>query len=180
MSVSDTVRHASNRVIFETYPELGFNYRMTDIQAAVGREQLKRLDGIVRRRRELAANYQQLLSELPGITLPMEPDWARSNWQSYCIGLPSECNQKMVMQALLERGIATRRGIMCAHKEPAYSTQPWRSSHSLSYSEEAQDRGLLLPLFPQLEEEEQEHIASSLGEVIACEYVASARMTSPL
>jgi dTDP-4-amino-4,6-dideoxygalactose transaminase len=53
MSVPDTVRHGSNQVIFETHPVLGYNYRMTDIQAAVGREQLRRLPGIVARRREI-------------------------------------------------------------------------------------------------------------------------------
>lgn len=174
MSVSDSVRHASNRVIFETYPELGFNYRMTDIQAAVGRQQLKRLDRIAARRRELAAKYHRLLGDTPGLTLPLEPEWARSNWQSYCVGLPAECSQEDVMQTLLEHGIATRRGIMCAHRESAYSAQPWRSSSSLSYSEEAQNRSVLLPLFPQLEEEEQEYIASSLRKAVSYATVASA------
>ena len=54
MSVSDTVRHSANSVIFESYPEIGFNYRMTDVQAAIGREQLKRLPEIVSARREKA------------------------------------------------------------------------------------------------------------------------------
>lgn len=172
MSISDAVRHSSGRVIFEAYPELGFNYRMTDIQAAVGRQQLKRLHGIVVRRRELAALYQRLLRDIPGLTLPFEPAWARSNWQSYCIGLPAECVQQEIMQALLERGIATRRGIMCSHREPAYRIQPWRSSGSLLHSEQAQDRGLLLPLFPHLPEQELEHIVSSLRQIVTCEWVA--------
>ncbi len=76
------------------------------------------------------------------------------------------------MQALLERGIATRRGIMCSHREPAYGIQPWRSSGSLLHSEQAQDRGLLLPLFPHLPEQELEHIVSSLRQVVTCEWVA--------
>jgi perosamine synthetase len=172
MSISDSVRHSSGRVIFEAYPELGFNYRMTDIQAAVGRQQLKRLHGIVVRRREIAALYQRLLRDIPCLTLPFEPAWARSNWQSYCIGLPAECVQQEIMQALLERGIATRRGIMCSHREPAYGIQPWRSSGSLLHSEQAQDRGLLLPLFPHLPEQELEHIVSSLRQVVTCEWVA--------
>jgi dTDP-4-amino-4,6-dideoxygalactose transaminase len=174
MSVSDSVRHASNRVIFEAYPELGFNYRMTDIQAAVGRQQLKRLDEIAARRRELAAKYDHLLRDTPGLTLPFAPDWARSNWQSYCVGLPAECSQEEVMQTLLEQGIATRRGIMCAHREAAYAVQPWRSSGSLSHSEEAQDRSVLLPLFPQLKQAEQEHIVSSLRKAVSYEAVVSA------
>ena len=84
MSVPDTVRHGSDQVIFESYPTVGYNYRMTDIQAAVGREQLKRLPGIVRERRELAARYRELLAPIAGLGLPHEPAWARSNWQSFC------------------------------------------------------------------------------------------------
>lgn len=172
MSVSDSVRHSSNRVIFEEYPELGFNYRMTDIQAAVGREQLKRLGGLVARRRNLASLYGRHLHGIPGLKLPVEPDWARSNWQSYCVELPDEFGQQDVMQMLLERGVATRRGIMCSHREPAYRTHPWRAPGTLCRSEQAQDRGMLLPLYPQLDESEQQHVVFSLREAITCECVA--------
>jgi dTDP-4-amino-4,6-dideoxygalactose transaminase len=162
MSVADTVRHTSQRVIFETYPELGFNYRMTDVQAAIGREQLKRLPEIISRRRELAARYQELLADIPGLVLPSEPAWAKSNWQSYCVRLPEYADQVAVMQYLLDQGIATRRGIMCAHREPAYQTQPWRAGGSLCQSERAQDQCILLPLFQQLPGEEQEDVAVQL------------------
>jgi perosamine synthetase len=172
MSVSDSIRHSSNRVIFETYPELGFNYRMTDIQAAVGREQLKRLDTIVARRRQSADVYHRLLREIPGVTVPFQPDWARSNWQSYCVGLPVGCSQQKTMQILLERGIATRRGIMCSHREPAYQSHSWRAASPLTYSERAQDRAILLPLYLQLGETEQEHIASCLRQWITSECAA--------
>ncbi len=127
MSVPDTVRHSSSEVVFESYPELGFNYRLTDIQAAVGREQLKRLKEAVSLRREMAARYRVLLADIPGLILPTEPEWARSNWQSYCVRLPENTDQRQVMQAMLDEGIATRRGIMCAHLEPAYSAAgSWR------------------------------------------------------
>jgi perosamine synthetase len=139
MSVADTVRHSSAKVISESYPELGFNYRMTDLQAAIGREQLRRLPEMVSRRRELAQHYAELLGDIPGLRLPAEPDWARSNWQSYCVRLPSRARQRQVMQRMLDAGIATRRGIMCAHREPAYQNQPWRSAGPLKCSERAQD-----------------------------------------
>ena len=125
MSVPDTKRHASAEVIFEGYPAVGYNYRMTDMQAAVGCEQLKRLPEIVDKRRELAARYQTLLANIPGLTLPHEPDWARSNWQSYCVRLPESVDQKGVMQHMLDAGIATRRGIMCSHREGAYPADTW-------------------------------------------------------
>ena len=128
MSVSDTVRHSANSVIFESYPEIGFNYRMTDVQAAIGREQLKRLPEIVSSRREKAEIYRTLLRDVPGLGLPVEPEWARSNWQSFCVRLPEGADQKQVMQSLLNEGIATRRGIMCSHREPAYAKESWGSS----------------------------------------------------
>jgi dTDP-4-amino-4,6-dideoxygalactose transaminase len=121
MSVPDTVRHEASQVIFESHPVLGYNYRMTDIQAAVGREQLKRLPEIVGTRREIAVRYRALLSDIPGLGLPREPEWARSNWQSFCVRLPAPCDQREVMQALLDQGIATRRGIMCSHREAVYA-----------------------------------------------------------
>src|SRR4029450_7451200 len=75
MSVPDTVRHASTRVVFEEYTVAGFNYRMTDIQAAIGRVQLSRLAEIVSRRRDLAARYGQALQHVAGITPAAEPEW---------------------------------------------------------------------------------------------------------
>jgi dTDP-4-amino-4,6-dideoxygalactose transaminase len=169
MAIPDTVRHASNAVIFESYPEIGFNYRMTDIQATVGREQLKRLPEFLRRRREIAAEYRVLLDDMTELGLPNEPDWARSNWQSFCVRLPQGVPQRQVMQTLLDRGIATRRGIMCAHREPAYQHQEWRSAGKLSESERAQEECILLPLYHQLTKEEQALIASTLREVITAE-----------
>lgn len=179
MSVPDTVRHQSDQVIFETYVELGYNYRMTDIQAAVGREQLKRLPAIVQRRRELAVRYSQLLLDIPGLGLPAEPEWASSNWQTYLVRLPQGCAQQQTMQALLERGIATRRGIMCAHREPAYADHSWRcarrgscdcppgSCQALSQSEQAQDRCIALPLFHDMTMAMQERVVAALKAVCA-------------
>jgi len=162
MSVPDTVRHGSNQVVFESYPMVGYNYRMTDIQAAVGREQLKRLPQIVKRRRELADAYRLLLDKtpVPGLRLPEEPAWARSNWQGFCVRLPDGCDQLSVMQSMLDDRIATRRGIMCSHREPAYRDLPPRGS--LSRSEQAQDRCIILPLYHQMSESEQRRVVAAL------------------
>ena len=108
MSVPDTVRHGASQVIFETYPMLGYNYRMTDIQAAVGREQLRRLPDIVAQRRALAGGYRELLAGHAGLELPREPEWARTNWQSYCVRLPSETDERDL--GLLMAGITERKG----------------------------------------------------------------------
>ncbi len=159
MSVPDTVRHGSNQVIFESHPVLGYNYRMTDIQAAVGREQLRRLAGIVARRREIGESYKQLLSAAPWLGLPHEPAWARSNWQSFAVRLPDHCDQRAVMQAMLDAGIATRRGIMCSHREDSYRD----SIHApLPHSEWCQDRTIVLPLYPQMTTDDIELVVSIL------------------
>ena len=168
MSVPDTVRHGASKVTREQYPCLGFNYRLTDIQAAVGLVQLKRLPDMVARRQELAARYRELLGGIPGLALPEEPAWARSNWQSYCVRLPAGANQDEVMQALLDREVATRTGVMCTHREPAYATggpEPCRFE-TLPESEAAQDRCLMLPLFHQITDEQMVWVAESLGEVL--------------
>jgi dTDP-4-amino-4,6-dideoxygalactose transaminase len=160
MSVPDTVRHASAQVIFESYPEVGFNYRMTDIQAAVGREQLKRVTEIVAERRALASRYRELLAGTTGITCPKEVPWARSNWQSYCVRLPAHSDQRLVMQAMLDKGISTRRGVMCSHRELAYAGSA--VSTSLLQSELAQSRTILLPLYSAMTLADQTRVAEAL------------------
>ena len=160
MSIPDTVRHGSQQVIFEDYLSVGFNYRMTDVQAAVGRKQLERLPDLLIRRRNLAARYQELLRNVDGLILPVEPEWARSNWQSYCVRLPSWADQRAVMQKLLDQGIATRRGIMCSHREAPYSGEKQR--HDLKESELAQDHSILLPLYAQMTEDDQAIVANAL------------------
>jgi perosamine synthetase len=164
MSVSDTVRHGSPQVVFEDYLAIGYNYRMTDIQAAIGRKQLERLPELVSRRRALAARYQELLGNIEGLLLPLEPEWARSNWQSYCVRLPDWVDQKAIMQTLLDQRIATRRGIMCSHREPCYADDIPR--HDLRQSELAQDHAILLPLYAQMTEKEQVSVANALRDAL--------------
>jgi dTDP-4-amino-4,6-dideoxygalactose transaminase len=175
MSVPDTVRHGARDVVFEEYPILGYNYRMTDIQAAVGREQLKRLPSLLERRRALAARYAELLRDVPAVTAPKEPAWARSNWQSYAVRLPRGCEQRPVMQAMLDAGVSTRRGVMCAHLEAAYEREPWHSAPDhmpdtdLRHSEEATRRTIILPLFAQMTDDEQDQVVWALARAVALE-----------
>jgi perosamine synthetase len=166
MSVSDAVRHHADQVVFEDYLVSGFNYRMTDIQAAIGRRQLQRLGGIIARRRELAARYRELLADIPPVRAPFEPDWARSNWQSYAVGLPDVADQARVMQSMLEMGVATRRGVMCAHLEPAYAAG---AAPPLPASETAHRRTILLPLYPQMTHSEQEAVVGALRRALDAE-----------
>jgi perosamine synthetase len=165
MSIPDTARHASPTVIFEAHPEIGYNYRMTDIQAAVGRTQLKRMPEIVATRRRLASRYTNLLKDNLGIVTSHEPGWARSNFQSYCVRLPDRVDQRTVMQSMLDAGVATRRGIMCIHREACYAGASARES--LANSESAQDHCIILPLYPQMSEEEQDTVIRELRSAIS-------------
>jgi dTDP-4-amino-4,6-dideoxygalactose transaminase len=176
MTVPDTVRHGSPRVLFEHYSQVGFNYRMSDIQAAIGRKQLAKLPAFVARRRQLARRYAELLGDCADVGLPFEPEWARSNWQSYCVRLPQRVDQMALMQRLLDQGIATRRGIMCSHREAPYSGE--RVRHDLRQSELAQDHCILLPLFFQLPESDLVRIAQALKDELAQpETIKAARRT---
>jgi perosamine synthetase len=165
MSVPDTVRHASPKVIFETHPIVGYNYRMTDIQAAVGRAQLDRMPQIIARRRHLASRYTKLLNGNLGIVTPDEPSWARSNFQSYCVRLPDAVDQLTIMQRMLDAGVATRRGIMCIHREACYRDDSTNSA--LTHSEAAQDHCIVLPLYPQMSEDEQDTVVRELKHAIS-------------
>ena len=167
MSLSTAERHGAAKVMFEQYLEVGYNYRLSDIQGAVGREQLKRLPGLVAARRRLAARYREGLSGHPHLILPREPDFARSNWQSFWIILTDDAplSQVELMQALLARSIHTRRGVMCAHREPAYRDLPLRQP--LPVSELLQDRSIILPLYPELTEADQDRVIAALREILS-------------
>ena len=111
--------------MLEAYLETGFNYRMTDIQAAVGLVQLGRLDGIVaappRARRPLPG----AAGRLAGLRPVRDPAYGTTNFQSFWVLLPERgAARHEVLAALAEAGISARRGIMAAHLEPAYAGHP--------------------------------------------------------
>ena len=166
MTVPDTVRHAATKIVSEEYSVVGFNYRMTDIQAAVGREQLKRLPEMIARRRDLGARYGRLLRDVRGVEVPHEPEWARSNWQSYAVRLGAGLEQAKVMQAMLDEGVSTRRGVMNAHREPAYADAPCRVAGPLTRSERAQDTAVILPLYHQMTEPDQDRVVEALRRAV--------------
>jgi len=180
MSTSDLVRHNSKTPVFESYSQLGFNYRLTDLQAAVGREQLKRIPEIIELRRNLVQRYQTLLTGVKGLGLPHEPEWAWSNWQSFCVRLPDGADQKRVMQLMLDAGISTRRGVMCAHREDAYRIEPWSCGEGangcgspdckrLGESTLAQERCILLPLFHTLTTADQDRVVATLRGILSAQ-----------
>jgi len=166
MSMSTAERHGAAQVRFEQYLEVGYNYRLSDIQGAVGREQVKRLPVLVAARRRLAVRYREGLNGHLYLSLPQEPPYARSNWQSFWVVLAADSplDQMAVMRALLARGIHTRRGVMCAHREPAYRDLPRR--HPLPVSEFLQDHSIILPLYPEMTEADQDRVMEALQDIL--------------
>jgi dTDP-4-amino-4,6-dideoxygalactose transaminase len=158
MSVNDRVRHESNKIIFEDHVELGYNYRMTDIQAAVGIKQLEKLDFLVEERRKIAHQYNEAFKDITSIRLPLEAEGYFSNYQSYSIYLKPEfrISRNELMQQMLGAGISTRRGIVTSHRETAY--KEYSKGLSLPVSEDASDRSIILPLYYPMEQKDIDHV----------------------
>jgi perosamine synthetase len=182
MSVSDLARHRTDQVVIEAYPEPGFNYRMTDMQAALGLCQLEVLDEVLERRRGLAERYTAALAQIPGLEPPYDPPYAQRTWQSYCVRVApgSPIARTELMERLLADGIVTRRGVMAIHLEEAYamaeerasiggeeSVPPGADTHEradLPHSQAAAREVLMLPLFPDLTFEQQDYVIARLSE----------------
>lgn len=166
MAVAAFERHCTRTVVVEQYVELGFNYRMTDIQAAVGLVQLARLEAMVAERRRLAARYREALEGTPGLSLPSDPPYGTTNYQSYVVRLEDDLpvDRDAVMQELLDRGIAARRGIMAAHLEPAFTGFP---TPDLPVTERLTRRSLILPLFHGMTGEQLGRVVDALMHVLA-------------
>jgi perosamine synthetase len=162
MDVSDLARHGARDVVFERYPEPGFNMRMTDLQAAVGLCQLKSLDAILAKRRQLAHRYTAALKCVPGLETPHDPPYAVRTWQSYCVRITAGAaiGRTELMRRLLADGVATRRGVMAIHQEHPYAA----TSVSLRHTEAAAREVLMLPLFPDLTVEQQDYVLERLAE----------------
>jgi perosamine synthetase len=157
MSVSDLARHSSNKVMTERYDEVGFNYRMTDLQAAVGLVQLRRLDEMLAKRRAFADRYTARLASLPWLVTPQEPAGNRHSFQSYMVRLLCDApiTRDQLMQELLDRGVSSRRGIMAIHREAPYRGD-WKKM--LPVTNLVTDTTMILPLFHEMTEAEQDYV----------------------
>lgn len=164
MTVSALERHRSDVPVVEQYLETGFNYRMTDLQAAVGLVQIGRLDAMVARRRELATRYVELLGDIDGVRLPRDPEHGTTNFQSFCVGLPVDgaTARDRVMACMADRGVSTRRGIMATHLEPAYRDP----AVALPITERIAATTVVLPLFHEMTEAEQDRVVDALRETL--------------
>ena len=147
MSINDRVRHSSSKILFEEHIVVGYNYRMTDVQASIGIKQLEKLDWIVSERRKIAHQYLEAFKHIDTIRLPFEKGGYFSNYQSFSIYLKDNCkiSRNELMQKLLDKGIASRRGIMTSHREKAYLDLGY--DIKLPVSEDACDNSIIIPLY---------------------------------
>jgi dTDP-4-amino-4,6-dideoxygalactose transaminase len=167
MNISDLARHSSSQIVTESYDEVGFNFRMTDMQAALGLVQLKRLPGFLQRRRARAAKYTAALAQLPFLVPPKEPAGCESNFQSYVLRMldSSPISRDELMQRLLDRGISTRRGVMAIHREIPYQDPIWNKK--LVNSDKITDSTIILPIYDQMSDADQEFVLESIFDVVA-------------
>lgn len=163
MSLTDHQRHDLPPTTFETYPEIGYNFRMTDIQAAIGLAQLDRLPEMLAHRSAVARRYQQAFADHPAIIAPGVPDGLEPNWQSYMLGIRPEASvtRNEVMEALFHRAVPTRRGVMASHLEPPYRGL----ACELPVTEAVAAQNLLLPMHSALTSDEVDYIIASVHEV---------------
>ena len=161
MDMSDLARHSAHDVVFEAYPERGFNSRMTDMQAALGLCQLGALDVILAERCRLAERYTGALERIPGLEPPYDPPYAVRTWQSYCLRVTARAaiSRTELMRRLLADGIPTRRGVMAIHHEHAYPAATGRLAHTDAAAHDV----LMLPLFPGLTDEQQDYVVDRLA-----------------
>ena len=162
VSVSDFARHGAGRVVIESYREVGYNYRMTDLQAGVGLVQLGRLEEFIARRREQGERYTRAFASHPALVVPAVPPGVRFNYQTYLLRLlpASRIRRDALMQRLLEQEIATRRGVMAAHREPAYRTRRLRVP--LPATETADRTAIVLPLYHAMTPAEQDRVIEAV------------------
>jgi perosamine synthetase len=165
MSVSAADRHSSaGKAIVEQYLETGFNYRMTDLQAAVGIVQLGRLPELVAQRRAMAARYQQLLADVPGVRPVRDPAYGTTNYQAFWVLLPEHTTSRNdVLATLATAGISARRGIMASHLEPAYAGV---RHEPLPVTELLTEHSVILPLHHELTGWQQDLVVSTLVDAV--------------
>jgi dTDP-4-amino-4,6-dideoxygalactose transaminase len=163
MSVSAADRHGSVLAPQEEYSEVGFNFRMSDLQAAVGLVQLEKLDAMVARRREIAATYTKYLDDVAGLRAVRDPAWGTSNFQSFWVevepGFP--LSREELIASLAQADISARRGIMASHRQPAYAGKD-TGDVPLPNTERLTDTTLILPVFHQMTDDDQGRVVEAL------------------
>ncbi len=143
---------------------LGFNYRLSDLAAALGVAQLEKLDAMLERRSAVAALYGEGLAAIEGLTTPIASRGEeRRSWFVYTVGLPEGADRDAIVARLAERGIAAKAYLPCIHLLPHLREQGWREGQ-FPAAEAASARSLALPFFPQMTEAQVGTVCEALAE----------------
>ena len=145
------------------HPDIGFNYRLSDIACALGRVQLSRIDEILSLRRADAERYHALLAGIPGLELPplTLPDCTIS-WFVFAVRLPESADRPQIQSFLAQQGIATATYFAPIHQQPAWRNRIDQASANLPITESLGARTLALPFFNHIAAIQQERVASAL------------------
>jgi len=146
--------------------ELGFNYRLTDLQAALGLSQLKKIDGFVKRRREIAKRYKVAFKGMPEIILQEEPQGNKSACHLFVVQLKTK-NRRAVYERLKAKGILTQVHYIPLHLQPYYQRTFGYKKGDFPKAEKYYSRCLSLPVFPKLTDKEQQKVIKTLKEILS-------------
>jgi len=167
-SVSDLERHKAKGVIVQKYYENGYNYRMTDMQAAIGLIQMKKIDKIIEERAKQAEFFNKELENIDELAAPFVPSYATHAYSSYLIKISdkSKITPEFIINKMAEKNISCRFGIMPLHNEPYFEKDGWNDA-MFPVSCKVADKTFFIPIFPGLTEENMKFIISSLKSVIS-------------
>jgi len=162
--ISEEVRHAAARpYILSDFNLLGFNYRMTDLQGAVGLVQLKKLDRYIDERQRWADYYRRELSGISWLRLPEVPAGYRHGWQSYVCMVKGVRND--IMETLLQRGVNTRPGTHAVHLLKYSRERFGLKPADFPVAREADAQSMAIPLHNRMAEDDYRHVVRALREV---------------
>lgn len=143
---------------------LGFNYRITDIQCALGVSQMKKLDRFVERRREIAARYHKALGDCKQIILPKQEQGCNNSWHLYVVQILDK-SRKEVFDALREKNIGVNVHYIPVYKHPYYQEHGYENV-CCEHAEQYYERAISLPMYPLLTDEEQDYVIECLLELL--------------
>jgi perosamine synthetase len=148
---------------------VGYNYRMTNLQAAIGCAQLERIDQIIARKRQIAGLYDRALAGVPCLQRPVEEPYARNVYWMYHVGLLGRAASRRaeVMRRLDEKGIETREGFIPANLQEIFHAEGWTTADACPRANTVAYSTFYLPSHPTLADEDVEYVAASLSAVLS-------------
>jgi len=151
------------------HAELGFNFRLTNLQAALGLAQIDRMDDIVARKRRIGQAYTERLSEMPGIELQVQQPWARGVYWMYGLVVREETgfDAAELANRLKQRGVETRPFFLGMHEQPVLRERGLFAGESYPVAERIARQGLYLPSGLGLEEAQIDRVCQAVREVLA-------------